>query len=156
MKLLKSANLFRIITWGIIAGTIITVILLNVLPQDYKPANTADEIKAEMAGRLETIAEKRDKVNLVSITPFLWDEGYLTDNSTDGAALYAMAGRHIEYKKLDQGEKRLLFFCQGQATADLIITKNEIDFDMPPGKINKNDGWLIIDSADKNVIRLYK
>ena len=152
-KMFDKQHRFRTIAGLIIAGSVITAALLILIPVDYRPESTTEEIIEEMVSRTEAVSEQRDQLNFVSVTPFLWDEGYFIDHTMDETALKEL-GRNITYQPLDDEEQRLVFYYNGQLTADLIIPEDEIHFDIAPGAIDISDGWLNIDTGEG--IRLYR
>jgi hypothetical protein len=91
---------------------------------------------------------------MISITPFMWDEGYIVDNSYNKRDLNQLLGNRVEFNNLDDGEQRLIFFYEGQNVVDLIVNQDEIYFDFETGIIS--DKWLSIDIFESEVIRIFE
>jgi len=155
MKIFEKKNWFLIAAVVMITATVITSALLILIPDDYSLDNTNEEIKAEMVSRALSVSKKRNSINMVSVTPFMWDEGYYLDNTADENAINDFTNTNILYQKLADDEQRLIFYYHGQLISDLIISKNEIDFDRPPGRIDKNGGWMKIETIDEHTVRLF-
>ena len=135
----------------IIAGIYIS----RYYPYDFSSSDTSEQIISEMANRAEVISDKKNKTNIVALTPFMWDEGYYIDDTVSEDALGGMTDRDITYQPLDDSEQRMVFYYKGQLIADLVIDRNEIDFDMVSGAFDENGVWLNIEKEDSGVIRLY-
>ena len=131
------------------------ILIMNSIGKQYRPASSSQELRQEMITRTSVIAEKKDKVYLAAITPFVWDEGFLVDASMTGDAVDRLIGSRRQYIDIASGEQRMVFCYQGKVVVDIILDKTEIDFDFDAGELDV-DLWLNIGNSDGNSIRLYK
>jgi hypothetical protein len=154
MKINIGKKHFWIAVSALIIGTIIAVVLIMFLPFNFKPTGTDEEIRTEMINRIETVSEIRNEISFVSITPFMWDEGYYIDSTIDEAMLKETVGMNIDYQELSVTDQRLIFYYNGQKTADIIFGKDEIDFDIKAGVIDPEDAWMDIVKNPNGSIRL--
>lgn len=153
-KLLNSINKISLLIIILLVGTIITSILLLILPFSFRSDTQSEMIKTEMIKRIEDIAEQRDQLSFISFTPFMWDEGYLLNETVNMEIFDRTTIKNIEYRRLSENEQRFIFYYKGQQIIDLVIDKDEINFDITPGQLKKNE-WINIDDS-YDVIRLYE
>lgn len=153
-NLIKSKRLFKLLLLIVAVGTLITVALVFLLPFNFKPNESNETIINEIINRIENAAKLRNEVAFISFTPFMWDEGYYFNNTVNEDAIKKITKSKVEYKQLKENEQRLVFFYEGRLIADLIILKDEIYFDIEPGRIYKKE-WLDIDGNNSEGIRLF-
>ncbi len=151
MKIFKRKNWFTLSVILLITATIITAALLILIPEDFSLNNTNIEVKAEMCSRAVSVSKKRNNINMVSITPFFWDEGYYLDSTVDEYSIKDITDKNILYQELAEDEQRLIFYYKNQFITDLIINKDEIIFEIPLGRIDKNDSWMNIEIDDEGI-----
>lgn len=141
-NLILSKSLYIIIILLIIVGTIVGMLLILSSPPDFKPKENSEKIKAEMISRIENVAELRNSIGFISFTPFLWDEGYYFNGSVNETVFKSFVQDKSAFKNLSEDEQRLIFYCKGQETADLIFMKSDINFNIQTGRV-ENDLYKI-------------
>ena len=155
MRKIQKGSVFLTILIVLFALICAVIVIMESIPYQYSISDSPDEIKAEILSRATIISDKKNKTNIVALTPFMWDEGYYIDSSVSKEALENMTDRDITYQPLDDSEQRMLFYYKGQLIADIVIDRNGIDFDMVSGAFDENGVWLNIEKEDSGVIRLY-
>ncbi len=86
-------------------------------------------------------------------SPCIWHEGYYIDDIIDEARLKSLIKGRVEFKELADNEQRLVFFYQRQLIVDIIIMRDEVNFDISAGEID--DKWFSRSSSD-GALRLYR
>jgi len=144
-----SKKRFLTITISLVSLALISVLIILFLPIDFKPKGTDEEIIDEMISRIEEVLNRRETLSIVSITPFMWDEGYLISGDMTEKEFDSLLTRKESFQELKKNEQRIVFYYKNKKIVDIIIEKEEINFSFESRKFDMNEDWfkIIIDDS---------
>ena len=109
----------------------------------------------EITNRVEIVADNKNKLNIISIMPFMCDRAIYIDDTVDANELKNITDKKIEFEALQANEQRIVFFYKNQMITDIIILEEDIEIDVKPIEFDEQSGWLNIENNISNGIRLY-
>jgi|GEM_PF-3813129 len=104
-----------------------------------------EEIVEHMMFRARELGEVKDEINLLSLTPFVWNQGYLINSDVEKKGLIKMVGRKTEFFTLKQDEQRLVFLHNKKPVVDIILTNENFVIKRESGNLSPSDAWFYIE-----------